>query len=141
MIQEHFCNYENSLALRELGFDRECIFGWVPKGYLKLSKPALETDFQGDNPYINYEESLPGFAAAPLFSQAIQWIRDNTDFVISTTAAPNNESNWIWSILRVRGKKHCEFSGEYESWNQCAQDAITKAVQIIKDETFKNVKI
>ena len=127
MIQEHFCNYENSLALIKLGFDEESLpLKILSSGYV------FDPFHQHDS-----KDSLQ----AILLSQAIQWIQEHFNIFIDITHSvelfdiPNG---WRYEI-RLEGS-YMTGNGDYETWNQCAQDAIMKCLQIIKDEETKRFK-
>lgn len=63
-MKEHFLNYEQSLAVKELGFNEPC-FGWYDSGYLRIGSVVESKHVQG------LSENL-----APLKSQFFKWVRE-----------------------------------------------------------------
>jgi hypothetical protein len=71
-MEEEFIPHEESLALRELGFDEPC-FGfyledgkWVPASY----------SIEGTEYPSNIDLLFPGWSSAVLYQQAFKWFRD-----------------------------------------------------------------
>lgn len=127
MIQEHFCNYENSLALKELGFSD---VGENLAGSWDMSNKEFVRTF-GYN--MHYFEAKHIAITAPLLSQAIQWTQSMHDLWIEIKW-DSELMGWKYEIYDWIIHHKLAENSAYKSWNQCAQDAITKALQIIKDE-------
>lgn len=64
-------SYNDSLMLRELGFDEAC-FAWYSKGQLILEHHII---FTGDQSYMREED-----CNAPTFSQAFRFFRETFNF-------------------------------------------------------------
>jgi hypothetical protein len=65
-IEKEFVPYEQSLQLKELGFDEEC-FGFYTEEYKELVRSK----------YVKYPINLPTKPfLAPTFSQAFRWFRE-----------------------------------------------------------------
>jgi hypothetical protein len=67
-MNKEFVPYEESLALKELGFDEPC-FGYYGENQELIWK-------SGYAPWVNSERNLVDnhFATAPTFSQAFRWL-------------------------------------------------------------------
>lgn len=74
-MEKHFCNYEISLALKELGFDEECSAIYCNGEFW------LDFVF-GKNPKCRFKNSnlLEDDIVAPLIFQAIEWLLKELDF-------------------------------------------------------------
>ena len=82
MIEQEFIPYEQALALKELGFDKPCLFWYNLSDNNKL---ATNAQFDSYNPvtYTNitipkrssYNKELKAITA-PLYQQVFRWFRD-----------------------------------------------------------------
>ena len=75
-MYKEFCNYTQSLALKELGFDEECL-GLYRNGSLELKK---NTGGYYDNKWINHFNE-PKICTAPLYQQAFSFFREKYNHV------------------------------------------------------------
>ena len=66
-MKKELISYNDSLMLRELGFDEAC-FAWYSKGQLILEHHII---FTGDQSYMREED-----CNAPTFSQAFRFFRE-----------------------------------------------------------------
>jgi len=120
-MTEHFCNYENSLMLKELGFDEESIAIHIG-GSVFMGVYGRKNSIQDDN-----------YPIAPLLSQVIQWIYLEENYIIIINW-DSDLLGWRYQILdNVLGRIKSS-NQAYETWNQCAQDAITTTLKIIKED-------
>lgn len=69
MMEKYFANYNQSLALKELGFDEPCISWYTVFG-------KFSNDYSNPKKY-NSEYELGSFISAPLKSQVFEWFRKN----------------------------------------------------------------
>ena len=75
-MEKEFIPYEQALALKELGFDEECLGRFDPlKVIIIISRPK-------NNSY--YKGSVPSFLATPLYQQAFRWFREKYGIFSST---------------------------------------------------------
>ena len=72
-MEKEFVPYEQSLALKELGFDEECF-------RVKLKKSPEQWYTQTD--YEDYPEQKEEEVLIPLWQQAFRWFREKYDLVI-----------------------------------------------------------
>ena len=64
-MEKEFIAYEQALALKELGFDEECL-GW----YVSKTSQTLEIEL------VKQENLLRDAIIAPLYQQAFRWFRE-----------------------------------------------------------------
>ena len=74
-MEKEFIPYEQALALKELGFDKEICFGrWTTypdgEGFLDTTKHSI---YQG-------RDDLNRQCLAPLYQQAFRWFRENHNY-------------------------------------------------------------
>lgn len=77
MIREEFIPYTEALAMKELGFDEECLAFYNDSGYLHDWIGDDESKRPGDirfDSYINSE--IDDDVAAPTWRAMIKWFRD-----------------------------------------------------------------
>ena len=73
-ISEHFCNYNQALALKELAFDEPC-FGFYYRKEIDLFGSCKIQDRRNSSYIKDYMDKED--CAAPLKSQVFKWFRDN----------------------------------------------------------------
>lgn len=129
MIQEHFCNYENSLALKKLGFEEDTIFGFNSFNLVVVKKLVDIESVHSYTSWSKYNNQL----RFPLLSQAIQWIQGVKELAIEIKW-DDDLSGWSYYLYDTT-KKNVQLARNcaYETWNQCAQDAITVVIKLIKE--------
>ena len=73
-MKNEFIPYEQSLELKELGFDEECLFCFYGKSDLSNFK---ESDYElcGDRHNSSFKED--GRVSAPLYQQVFRWFKEN----------------------------------------------------------------
>jgi hypothetical protein len=87
-MNKEFVPYEESLALKELGFDEECLKYWNDFG-----KTSTYMRFQLLN---DIDDWCQDYIKAPLYSQAFRWFRENHDLIHRI----NRDGGWwICAIL------------------------------------------
>jgi hypothetical protein len=68
-MNEYFCNYEQALALKELGFDEPCWCYFVNDVF-------FDSMFPKDYDYFEHMNKKMEYTLAPLKSQVFKWFRD-----------------------------------------------------------------
>jgi hypothetical protein len=87
-MEEHFVNYPQALALKELGYDEPCLAyydGWNGQTHLIITDESpkfltklfnLFSKNKNSSYTQDYVKYLGGFCTAPLKSQVFKWFRD-----------------------------------------------------------------
>lgn len=131
MIREHFCNYENSLELRELGFDGECFT------FYEGNTLYLEEDFAEQWLYCTNKDTFINSPnpTAPLLSQAIEWLEKNHNLILTVDWYSFN-STWRYCI-EMKDTSSFNFyvteEAGFLNWNAAAQEGITSAISYLKN--------
>jgi hypothetical protein len=75
-MNKEFIPYEQSVDLKELGFDEPCF------GYYEPSKEFIYLNWEifKDLPYLAKNSEWQDLCGAPTFSQAFRWFRDSLNY-------------------------------------------------------------
>lgn len=120
-MTEHFLNYEQSLAVKELGFDEPC-FGYYGESQ-EDSEIVLETrnvSQTGDLARI--------ICSAPLKSQFFKWVRDNG---IETTIVPMIVDTYKEYQFVIFTLDEVVETG-FDTYEQAEDACINKIIEILK---------
>ena len=113
MIQE-FVNYEQALALKELGFDEPCFGGY------DMETLELWIGYSNDGEQFNREYYCP----TPTFSQALRWFR-NRGFIIDISS----EEDYRYSY-RIGCPEVTLFSDLYDTYEEAENGCIDKLIEL-----------
>ena len=155
-MEKEFLQYTESLALRELGFDEECLGVWICK--IKELHIGLDS-----LPYNNKNSKLKkvfegdsNFISAPTYSQAFRWFRDKYDLnslvvfdkyicEIDDKELENPYFTYYYSIneLWSEGKDYGKFTRGFInvasnrdmlSYEEAELDCLKKLIEIVKEK-------
>lgn len=84
-MEKQFVTYEIALRLKELGFDESC-FGYYPKQVDAV--PSLCV-YQEESYFLIGDEPPIDRIEAPLWQQAIDWLREKDDLNVEINYFPN----------------------------------------------------
>ena len=133
-MEKHFATYEQSLALKELGFDEPClanynnltdktrfIFGKTNEGCITANKvPGT------DNIVISNERIL-----APLKSQVFEFFRGYRLTVVIEDYLDDYEVKIVEWTLSDDRITH-EFPNRFDSWGDAESASIDKLIELVK---------
>jgi hypothetical protein len=128
-MDKHFCSYEISLKVKELGFDEEC-FGYFPN-VENSDKNKIHTDF--DFEYTR-NSTLPGATSfsAPIYSQIMDWLFEKYRIDIYTVYLPHHKE--FCSYVNILDKpKNSFFTKNNIDSNKTKEEAILKSIEILKN--------
>ena len=121
-MEKDFVPYEESLALKELGFDEFCI-----GNYADDKKHTLFTD-----------KGKRGKVDAPTFSQAFRWFRDKRGLVSWISFRIDLKKKYLWYITDV--KNIAARDGDYifdiliESYEEAELACLKKLIEISNEQ-------
>lgn len=127
-MNELFINYEESLQLKELGFDEPCF-----SAYNDIKELSQLDKLQG------YSNALFDYVIlAPLYSQAFNFFRDkyNLDSHIRMFNKRYSERCY-WKISDFNSEGILGYSDFAENYQQVEIDCLNKLISIVKNE-YKN---
>ena len=130
-MDKEFITYEQSLDLKELGFDEPC-FGWfrstlIPSNFTEY---FLETEFgmnESPSDWVN-SNFLDKACSAPLYQQAFRWFRKK--YQIDSWIYPN--LNGLYSVSIVRRGVGLGKLSEYQTYEEAELECLKKLIEIIK---------
>ncbi len=140
-MEKEFVNYNQALALKELGFDEPC-FGFHSKIYgLMMVKTSGSSSLYKD----------AGECLAPTYSQAFRWFREKHGLHIHMCPEFYKDGiNYCWQILWYLPKdkwtvgKYSNVHGgtmlygdnhEYPTKEEAENACIDKLIEIVKNKT------
>ena len=123
-MTEHFLNYDQSLVVKELGFNEPCLAYWnidpyLPKPTFNLVKP------------FDHEWCVP----APLKQQVFRWFRDKklADGSVCRHGKADGGYSYRWDIVYEYGvyeERH--FKQDYKTYEEAEDACIDKIIKLIK---------
>jgi hypothetical protein len=127
-----FVSYEQSLELKELGFDEPC-FGWYDGKYTS----SINQDYcKNSEKWLNTIH-----CAAPLYQQAFRWFREkystHVEIHENTDWEEDNES-WSFVIFKYKlGDNDGMISStvDYNTYEEAELECLIKLIEIVKNGT------
>jgi hypothetical protein len=123
---KEFVPYEQSLALKELGFDEPC-FGFYNNAE---AIPYIKQDLTDELKLI-----YTGDFEAPLYQQAFRWFREkyNLDKVIYPTLG--SEGNYYINIFKnYNSDNSLYWNCSYETLEEAELGCLRKLIEIVKNK-------
>ena len=117
-MEKDFVPYEESLALKELGFDEFCI-----GNYADDKKHTLFTD-----------KGKRGKVDAPTFSQAFRWFRDKHNLnplIAFCEYAIETENAWKYTLDNPT--KVLMWDGKFNTYEEAELACLKKLIEIVKN--------
>ena len=133
MINKEFVPYQESLELKELGFDEPCLS--IYDKDKKLQRSLLEY------PIINSKNGFHEFwniITAPLYQQAFRWFREkklSDSYVYRYQDRTDGSINFGYSIIHDYGIEETRFVKEnYTSYEEAELACLRKLIEIVKQK-------
>ena len=126
-MKENFANYNQSVALRDLGFDEQTLAGYRSDYNNKLMMPSNKPFINiEDFGYKNYNNQNKHVIKAPLISQVFTFFREkyNLDAWIYTS-----DRNRYWYSLLKDGRFLVENKG-FNTYQEAQTAVIDKLIEI-----------
>lgn len=114
-MEKEFVEYEQAVALKELGFDEPCF------GYFGDAKELRFDRFVDKNTQL---------LKAPLYQQAFRWFREK--YNLSGVVLPFNEGLFDYRVYSTKEGKHLYGSSEYDNYEAAEPACLTKLIEIVK---------
>jgi len=136
-MKNEFITYEQSLELKELGFDEECLFAYYGKSDLSNFK---ESDYElcGDRHNSSFKED--GRVSAPLYQQVFRWFRNKYDIDISINTIYYKYNMNTSKKYRVVIDNKTVFTnvGFYDTYEEAEFAFLNKLIMIVKQQKMLN---
>lgn len=147
MIEREFAPYSMAKAMRDLGFDEQCLGFYDGKGDQRVYFNVLR-DASGDYKPFTNRERLTWFGA-PLYQQMFRWFVENYGLEGYVSRSHIGEGTWYWNISG--GKEGVLYANTYENyfdWDSEDYDTFEEAqyecymnmIEIVRTIKEKNTK-
>jgi len=146
-MEKYFCDYNQSLALKELGFDEPCIaFYWNSGKFYTCAEYRHRIEFHKQNQLGDYNYDS---TSAPLKSQVFEWFRDKQnlrsnimDFIDDVTGIEwDYEIDFIGVDVDENGnyKPLVDYSiddetRKFKTYKEAESACIDKLIEIVKNK-------
>ena len=126
-MKKHFANYNQSLALKELGFDEDCLGRWL--AITEWEKPTGEIKLQLGVKAEDYDKNQ---CLAPLKSQVFEWFREKYNLVFNFISYNIvKPAEYYWSIT---WDDEAKASGIVKSYEEAELACIDKLIEILQND-------
>ena len=128
-MENEFVPYQQALALKELGFDEECI------GYYENNKNKI-IFYGGTRTNTNFSRvfnSTHFRLVTPLYQQVFRWFREkhNLHTIINITIS----DKWYFEIYNLSDKRNCEIKIEeifLLTYEEAELECLKRLIEIVK---------
>ena len=122
-MNKEFCNYTQALALKELGFDEECLKLW--------EKTMLFTTLV--NPEEFKRVVSERYTLAPLYQQAFSFFREKHK--LHSTITSISQESWQWHITKPGESLGKLYNEDFYTYEEAEQACLDKLIEITKTKT------
>ena len=121
-MEKEFVTYEIALALKELGFDEECLGWYNPKKFVF----AVELGF------VKNSENwlLLNQCTVPLWQQAFRWFRDKHN--LDSWIYCSDESKGYFAII-LKHKRFVSYNEQFDTYEEAELACLIKLIEIVKN--------
>ena len=112
-MKNEFCTYEQSLALKELGFDESCLHSY-----------ELKIQF---NTSTSYKQE---YVSAPLIQQAFRFFRERYGIFFDISVTPHLSFKYVINKYAVNEVE----SDYYTTYEEAEQACLDKLIELAKDK-------
>jgi hypothetical protein len=131
-MEKEFIPYTLALALKELGFDEECLKYWNDFG-----KTSTYMRFQLLN---DIDDWCQDYIKAPLYQQAFRWFREKYGLVV--TNPPTEMSNLIYfkatiykyKPIRLGNTVDVLYNKTFKTYEEAELECLKKLIEIVKEK-------
>jgi hypothetical protein len=124
-MKKDFVPRQQSLELKELGFDEEC-FGFYDSEDLYIST-APHSNGNRNSSFIEPDKTNNPKISAPTFSQAFRWFREKYGYLPFIDM--DNYSYYRFNIYKGRGISEAPF----ETYEEAEIACLNKLIEIVKN--------
>jgi hypothetical protein len=131
-MEKEFIHYEQSLALKELGFDEPCLMYWNDFGKTSINRFQLHNKI---------DEWCQNYIEAPLYQQAFRWFREKygLDYSINPFYYPETTKiRFRWDYFKFiyhevpNRRKFESFGGGEATREEAELECLKKLIEIVK---------
>ena len=133
-MKEEFVNYNQALALKELGYNEDCLGRWL--AITEWEEPTGEIKLQLGVKVEDYDKNQ---CLAPLKQQVFRWFRERHD-LLSWVFTPFGVSNGYFheivnlSNIVLEGGFSSGQSAQYTTYEEAELSCIDELIEIVKNK-------
>jgi len=127
-MDREFVTYEQSVALKELGFDEPCFFAFD-----NCSTPMRCSDLRTNEQKfygVNYNSST--YTSQPTYSQAFRFFREKYGILSYIEASPNNTFDYVTVSDDFEEKDYED--GPFKTYEEAEQSCLNKLIEMVKNK-------
>jgi hypothetical protein len=129
-MNKEFILYEQALALKELGFDKPCLGGYIR---FRGSETFELAFYKYRNVDFNTTSNI--YVSAPLYQQAFRWFREK----YGLEGTPQRAEDFMWykwiiHLYNENGKKYVANWYEYKTYEEAELACLIKLIEITKQQ-------
>jgi hypothetical protein len=131
-MAREFIPYEQALALKELGFDEECIATFTDSKLMVHGKQSLDS-IKGSGLHNRHLGTSGRIITAPLYQQAFRWFREKYNFCYFIRG--NNFDGYTYNIDNLgilRYKFEIEYRFTFRTYEEAELACLIKLIEITK---------
>lgn len=126
---------EQSLVLKELGFDKKCWGVWVNGRF----EPRYKSKNSTFNPCLKLDKRNVDYCTAPTFEQAFDWFREKgfectISHHIPEMIERGHGDKYVGYIWKQDLSPRIPFSGFYSSYPEARQACLEKLIEITENK-------
>ena len=118
---------EQSLVLKELGFDKKCWGVWVNGRF----EPRYKSKNSTFNPCLKLDKRNVDYCTAPTFEQAFDYFRKEYNLFVNIDIT--NWGFYFFNIVNTNEIKGVYNSGEFETYEEMAESIVEELIQQSKN--------
>ena len=122
MLEKEFVPYQESLELKELGFDEPCFGLFVRDKSLLIKEMPNQEECQ----------MFFGGILAPTYSQAFRWFREK--YGLWQIIQQNTDKDWTYDILPIIGMIDYKLFDVFDTYEEAELACLRKLIEIVKEK-------
>ena len=137
-MKKEFIPYEQSAALKELGFDELCLAKYsidivgetIP--HFRYNNRISQAEALDEGVWFNHNSGKAHIWAAPLYQQAFRWFREK--YQIDSWIYPN--LNGLYSVSNIRRGVGLGLGkvSQYQTYEEAELACLNKLIEIVKNK-------
>ena len=123
-----YCDYDTSVALRELGYVGICDAYYELTGNDSYNRDSFELLYTRDFIHPDDKDRV----AAPSLYQAQKWLREERGILLQPTYLELSDK-WV-CVIRDKNKRHGYSAQKQKHYEEALSEGIKEAVKILKNQ-------
>ena len=130
-MKEQFIGYEQSLKLKELGFDEPCFGVFYGSDDLKLFNDCRWEERTNSKFLIFFEDRVE-FCTAITWQQVFDWFRENYGYDISIKKFTPSEYSFVIEQLFREDNNYYFIDFPFSSHQEAQTECLNKLIEVVK---------